>query len=834
MNLECRFLGPDEIGLFLDGERLDRPAEASLVELTLDASAREPGPWRLLAETGGRLRREAKTPIEVVETWRQGAPLKRELTLSTSGPAQRLGDLALRLPPLVLGAPGEWFYLIPDAFPPRRHTPDGQRSQRARHGVILHHPGRRFSLVAHSHDPVEASVTWVHERDGAVVLSSVFSTQGWLEPGVEQRVGGQWLIPVQGDLIAALAALRAHYAELAGGIRQPPAWARGPVLYAAHPAGSLEEMRHDLARPCADFARRLPELRERGFDALWLLPIYECEMPWPYRIWDYHEVEPGLGDEADCRAVVDAAHALDMRVLLDFVPHGPMPGADLAREHPEFVALDPEGRPQSRWGCLALDYAHPGYRAWLCELARDWMTRLDLDGLRVDCAEGGPPNWVPGLPYRASASGLGGGLALLADLATALRRRRPDAVLFPETDGDPRFLANGDWLLDQPFYRALCALPGYPDPTDWVADLAAWLRLQDDAAWPARFLENPDTAPARARFGARLLTPLAALLLFGRCVPLFHRGQAERLEAELERPLRLRRRYPVLRHGSQTIAEPPVPGLLLLERGEGRERVRVAINFLAEPQTLPGGVAPGFGWLLLGPDGERHSQGAAARAGESLIEADGRIVYRQGTAEWVWSGRRGGALLGLSRRGRRHLESCDLLAAPGLYPNAASQGADLAAELRIGPGPGVIAEGRLAGVGDTGFEHVRGAPPSLFRCVYDLSDPECVRVRIGLLSYCDAPGHFVHRLRIPAGMAWVLDVDGERVTGLGHLSRPGPATLYSGGAGGVALILPAGLERLELNPRPGGGTDLDLRLATAARGEPAVYEYRIRSDGIDA
>src|SRR5262249_32842927 len=64
----------------------------------------------------------------------------------------------------------------------------------------------------------------------------------------------------------------------------------------------------------------LPYLADLGVNCLWLSPIHPAESYHRYDATDFFAVDPRLGTNADLKALTDHAHALGMRVLLDFVP----------------------------------------------------------------------------------------------------------------------------------------------------------------------------------------------------------------------------------------------------------------------------------------------------------------------------------------------------------------------------------------------------------------------------------------------------------------------------------------------------------------------------------
>jgi starch synthase (maltosyl-transferring) len=97
----------------------------------------------------------------------------------------------------------------------------------------------------------------------------------------------------------------------------------------------------------------LPILAEMGVDVVYLLPVTRCsrryrkgELGCPYAAQSFFELEPDLHDrllgpeeseiELEFAAFVDAAHALDMRVMIDLAPRTTARDSDLLLEHPDW------------------------------------------------------------------------------------------------------------------------------------------------------------------------------------------------------------------------------------------------------------------------------------------------------------------------------------------------------------------------------------------------------------------------------------------------------------------------------------------------------------------
>lgn len=214
-----------------------------------------------------------------------------------------------------------------------------------------------------------------------------------------------------------------------------PAWVRDAVFYQVFPdrfarsarmaaPGPFEEW--DLAPTQHGFkggdlfgiAERLPELAELGITALYLTPIFASASNHRYHAYDYLTVDPLLGGDAALRELLDTAHGLGMRVILDGVFNhcgrgfwafhhviengAKSPYRDWFHLDDQVLAgredLNPypdRGGPsvhhtplgyQAWWGLPALpklNVGNPGVREYLMGVAEHWL-RFGIDGWRLD------------------------------------------------------------------------------------------------------------------------------------------------------------------------------------------------------------------------------------------------------------------------------------------------------------------------------------------------------------------------------------------------------------------------------------------------------------------
>ena len=134
---------------------------------------------------------------------------------------------------------------------------------------------------------------------------------------------------------------------------------------------------------------KLDDLKDLGFTTLLLYPVMQNDdspvgkfLPTGYRPKDYENVDKNFGDNATLRALVDAAHARNVRVILD------MPLAMPGFEHPFLV--DPTKRDwfaaPTEYGARRWKVENPEVADYLIGVCKRWKERSDCDGFRLDSA----------------------------------------------------------------------------------------------------------------------------------------------------------------------------------------------------------------------------------------------------------------------------------------------------------------------------------------------------------------------------------------------------------------------------------------------------------------
>ena len=96
-------------------------------------------------------------------------------------------------------------------------------------------------------------------------------------------------------------------------------WWRGAVIYQIYPR-SFQDSNHDGIGDLAGIIHRLPHVAELGVDAIWISPFFRSPMlDFGYDVSDYCDVDPMFGSLGDFDALIQRAHDLGLKVLIDLV-----------------------------------------------------------------------------------------------------------------------------------------------------------------------------------------------------------------------------------------------------------------------------------------------------------------------------------------------------------------------------------------------------------------------------------------------------------------------------------------------------------------------------------
>jgi len=388
-----------------------------------------------------------------------------------------------------------------------------------------------------------------------------------------------------------------------------PAWAERASIYEVNirqytPQGTIRA-----------FEPNLPRLRRMGVDILWIMPVNPISMSHRkgrlgsyYAVHDYKAVNPEFGSMEDFQHLVKAAHALGMKVILDWVANHTGWDHVWITQHPDwyqktdrggigpYTYVDPDDHHVETWDdVVGLDYRVPALWDGMIDAMSWWVKVADIDGFRCDVAVRVPtPFWE-----RARRT---------------LEQIKP-VFLLAEGDDPGEQLRAFDMSYDWGLYHLMRKVAHGEAPPSALADYyrtpprlfpAGAYRMtltsdHDENSWAGTDRElYGDAAPAMAVLAATLPG-----------MPLIYSGQEAGLDKRLAffdrdtidwtsrdrtafyaRLLDLKHRTPALWNGADggdlEILEVGSDKVFAFQRTRGPSRVRVLVNLSATPQPVSG------------------------------------------------------------------------------------------------------------------------------------------------------------------------------------------------------------------------------------------------------
>ena len=334
--------------------------------------------------------------------------------------------------------------------------------------------------------------------------------------------------------------------------------------------------------------RKLEYIRDLGVDGIWFSPIYPSpNADYGYDISDYKDIHPDYGTLEDFRKVLDRAHELGLRVLMDLVIN------HTSDEHPWFIESckgkdnpysdyyiwrDPRWKgemklPPNNWYSqfegLAWEYCegrgqyylhvfakkqpdlnmdNPRVREEVKDIMRFWLD-MGVDGFREDVItyiskHEKLPDGIPflpainGMPYYNEGPNLLGYLREFREVAREYGAVQVGESPFTGVKTALRYVSGKDRVLDMMIgfdhMTADCILTEYVHHPFLLRKLkrafSRWQYGLLGKGWNALYLENHDHPRVISRYGSEKLWKssgkmLAAAFLFQRGTPFIYQGQ---------------------------------------------------------------------------------------------------------------------------------------------------------------------------------------------------------------------------------------------------------------------------------------------------------------------
>ncbi|MEZ5142791.1 MAG: alpha-amylase family glycosyl hydrolase [Acidimicrobiales bacterium] len=435
-------------------------------------------------------------------------------------------------------------------------------------------------------------------------------------------------------------------------------WWHTAVGYQVYPRSFLDTTGNGVG-DLEGIRRRLGYLAWLGVDALWISPFYRSPMAdYGYDVADFCDVDPLFGDLVGFDVLLAEAHALGLRVIIDWVPN------HTSDQHPWFLASRssrqdpkrdwyvwrdrrPDGSPPNNWVSAFtfdsawqpdpttgqsylhvflpeqpdLNWANPEVEAAMHDTLRFWLDR-GVDGFRMDVIHliGKDPD-------------LADDPADLAGLSHVVLNHRPETHpllrrirrLLDDYPGG-RMAVGEVYLLDttmvvdylgedDELHLAFNFPPLYAPWTAeaWRAQIEMTYATHDAVgAWPTWVLSNHDNVRHRTRYGGGEARARAAIvLLLGlRGTPFLYAGEELGLEDAV------------------------VPPERVLDPG-GRDGCRAPIPWDGSPGH---GWATPDPWLPWPPDADHRHADALQRDPASILHLYRRLLAVRRTSRSLHAG----------------------------------------------------------------------------------------------------------------------------------------------------------------------------------------------------
>lgn len=204
---------------------------------------------------------------------------------------------------------------------------------------------------------------------------------------------------------------------------ETPDWAKNAVVYQVFPARFATSKpvadevwyqtpmdgRTDLKGDLKGMADRLTYIRDLGVDVLYMTPVFKSNSVHKYDTIDYYTVDPSFGTNEDLVALVEKAHSLGLRVVLDAVFNHTAPEffafKDLMENWPNstyrdwYYAKDKPVIPKTRLvkpnykcfgyfgGMPKLNVENPETADYFIDVALYWLRTAKIDGWRLDVGD---------------------------------------------------------------------------------------------------------------------------------------------------------------------------------------------------------------------------------------------------------------------------------------------------------------------------------------------------------------------------------------------------------------------------------------------------------------
>ncbi len=282
--------------------------------------------------------------------------------------------------------------------------------------------------------------------------------------------------------------------------RSAPEYLKSTVVYEVLPCSFTPE------GTLKAVTARLPYLADLGIGIVYIIPFLKGSSS--YTVSDYYAINPQYGTDADLQELVQSAHKLGMKVMLDVVFYHAAPDNVLMKD-PTFFKRTADGKIiLGRWKTPRPDFQNPKVREYFSENLVYWVKTFGVDGFRCDVSGGVP-------------------ITFWEQAREALDKVNKDVILLAECDMPEEQVKAFDISYNYPFYYfRLAAVVRDGEPATRIRE--GWEKARTTFPRGARFLhfsDNHDQPRAVRAFGEKgaLATAVLNFTLDG--IPFIYNGQ---------------------------------------------------------------------------------------------------------------------------------------------------------------------------------------------------------------------------------------------------------------------------------------------------------------------
>lgn len=150
---------------------------------------------------------------------------------------------------------------------------------------------------------------------------------------------------------------------------------------------------------------KLDYIKSLGVKALYLTPIFKSPTNHKYDIMDYFEIDPQFGDKKDFKNLVEKAHEMEIRIVLDAVFN------HMSHKNPIFMDVREKGKNSKYYDWFfvegaevdierinyetfarvynmpKLNTSNKNVQEYLIKIGKYWIEEFDIDGWRLDVSD---------------------------------------------------------------------------------------------------------------------------------------------------------------------------------------------------------------------------------------------------------------------------------------------------------------------------------------------------------------------------------------------------------------------------------------------------------------